>query len=125
MSITTTQWGSIMIEMLGLRSGATADDINSAASYAMDCGEEAKFPLPSIPENWDALLSGTIRHMQEFEGYKSRYLLIISKSTSSNYEYPDCFPKCSVKPSKVWQSTSLDNGVEELIEWVVANIPNE
>lgn len=125
MSITPQQWNFILTNMLGLRSGATQDDINNAASYAMDCGIKVTIPLPSIPINWDALLSGTIIHMQKFNGYKKRYLLIVSKSTSSTYEYSDCFPKCSSKPNKVWGSTSLDSSVEDLIQWVVKKIPQQ
>ena len=125
MSITVKQWQFIVMKMLGLRSGATRDAIDSAASYAMNCGQKAGLPMPLIPANWDALLSGTIAHMQEFEGYKDRYLLIVSPSASSNYEYKDCFPKCSSKPSKIWNSISLNNDVTELIKWVVSNIPEE
>lgn len=125
MSITQRQWNFIMLNMLGLRSGARPDDINSAASYAMDCGQGAKLPMPPMPSNWDELLSGTITHMQEFPGYQDRYLLIVSKSTSSNYEYEDCFPKCSSKPTKVWNSTSLNEGVDKLTAWVIDSIEEQ
>lgn len=123
MIITDRQWQFILLEMLGLRSGATPDDINSAASYAMDCGNLARIPFPPIPADWDELLFGTIKHMQEFVGYKERYLLIVSKSSSENFEYKDCFAKCSHKPTKVWYSTSLDNQVEALADWVGQKIP--
>ncbi|ADU67068.1 hypothetical protein LGV61_11745 [Desulfurispirillum indicum] len=126
MAITKRQWGNILLNMLGLRSGATPDDIGSAASYAMDCGVTASIPFPpSIPENWDTLLHGTIKHMQEFPGYQSRYLLIVKPSSSTNFEYQDCFPKCSTKPTEVLASISLDNTPEELVQWVVDRIPSE
>ncbi len=123
MRISAKQWQYILMNMVGLRSGATADDINSAASYAMDAGKTAGIPFPPIPENWDDLLDGTITHMKEFEGADSRYLLIITKSSGDSFEYQDCFPKCSVKPTNVLASTRLNADVGELTEWVVANIP--
>jgi hypothetical protein len=124
MSITAKQWQFILMNMLGLRSGATEDDIKSAASYAMDTGKTAGIPFPPIPENWDGLLAGTITHMKEFEGSDNRYLLVVSKSSGGSFEYQGCFPKCSVKPTKVWASTKLDASVEELTKWVVDNIPD-
>jgi len=125
MNITAKQWQFILLNMLGLRSGETPDDISKAASYAMDCGVKVTIPFPPIPEKWEAMLSGTITHMQEFPGYEKRFLLIVSKSSGNNFEYDDCFPKCSAKPDKVWSSISLNNSVEELKQWVVANIPEQ
>jgi hypothetical protein len=123
MTITEKQWQSILMNMLGLRSGSKSDDINSAASYAMDCGVKAQWPLPSKPENWDKLLSGTLTTMKGFKESEKRFLLIVSKSTGNSVEYEGCFPKCSVKPVKVWAHTSLDAEIEPLIKWVCSNIP--
>lgn len=125
MSISKKQWLNIMLDMLGLRSGATADDIQSAASYAMNCGQVVKSiqQVPAIPDSWDNLLVGTLKTMQGFEGYKIRYLLIVSPSSSNNFEYGGTFPKCSSKPTKVLASVKLDNDVGYLANWVVSNIP--
>ena|ERR1700749_853559 len=120
MSINQKQWTNIHLEMLGLRSEDNPSVIKSAASYAMDCKKKWNDP---IPDNWTELLNGTIKHMQEFSGYKERYLLIVSKSLGADFEYADCFPKCSSKATQVWASKSLDNTVNSLADWVVSNIP--
>lgn len=117
--ITTQQWRAINIDMLGLRSEDNTTEIKSAASYAMDCGKKWSDP---IPENWMDLLEGTIKMMQGFEGYKTRYLLIVSPSSSDNFEYSDCFPKCSSKPSSISAYTSLNDSVSNLMKWVVGQI---
>ena len=110
---------NINLNMLGLRSEDNATEIKSAASYAMDCGKQWSDP---VPENWSELLSGTIQMMQGFVGYKTRFLLIVSKSTGGSYDYPGCFPKCSAKPTEIKASTSLDNYADKLVEWVVKQL---
>ncbi len=123
-TLSRAQWVYILLNMLGLRSGAAAGDIGSAASYAMDDGMDGA-RLPPIPPQWDAHLRGTIEGMKGFPDSEGRFLLIVSRSTSSehNREYAGGFPKCSVRPSKVYASTPLNAGVDELVAWVVANIP--
>lgn len=120
MSITKKQWVNIHLEMLGLRSEDNPTVIKSAASYAMDCKKKWNDP---IPDNWEELLKGTIKHMQEFDGYKQRYLLIVAKSVGADFEYADCFPKCSAKATVISASISLDGDVDTLAGWVEQNIP--
>ena len=122
--LTAKQWQYIILNSLGLRSGATNMDIGSAASYSMDMGVAISLPLPGIPPNWMDLLKGTIKFMKGFPNSDTRFLLIVSRSTGNSYEYKDCFPKCSVKPSVVHASTSLAASEEELVEWVLNNIPS-
>jgi len=119
MGISKQQWINININLLGLRSEDNETQIISAASYAMNCGKSWNDP---IPDNWDTLLSGTIQMMQGFEGYESRYLLIVSPSHGMSSEYSNCFPKCSSKPSEVKVSISLDNSIETLVNWVLNQV---
>lgn len=125
MGITKSQWQTVCLNLLGLRSEDNKTEIKSAASYAMDC---AKKWSDSIPENWDDLLAGTIQSMKAFSNYKNRYLLIVSTSTGSTYgssnasEYDGCFPKCSSKPTQIKACTSLDQTEEALVQWVLDNI---
>jgi len=115
--ITKEQWLTIHTDMLGLRSEDNSSQINSAASYAMDCGKNWSDP---IPENWIELLYGTIKLMQGFPGYEKRYLLIVSKSHGPlTTEYHGCFPKCSAKATEIKAHISLDNNIDVLVNWVI------
>ena len=125
MGITKMQWVAVCTNLLGLRSEDNRTQIKDAASYAMDCGKMWKDP---IPEKWDSMLAETIKEMKGFSNYKTRYLLIVSKSTGSTYsgstasEYIGCFPKCSSKPTEIKASTSLDQDNETLAQWVLDHI---
>lgn len=120
--INERQWQLILLEMLGLCSGATPNDIHFTASYAMSCGVKSRIPFPSIPKDWDELLVGTISHMQDFMGYQERYLIIVSRSYAQRPANKYQFPKCMTKPTMIWASTSLNNSVDKLSEWVVESI---
>lgn len=124
--ISQGQWAYIFLNSLGLRSEANASDITSAASYAMDDGAAVNgLKLPPIPSRWNEHLRGTIELIKSFPNAHNRFLLIVSKSSSteSNREYANCFPKCSVKPTTIHASTSLNASVEDLMDWVVQHIP--
>lgn len=122
--ITKNQWDTILSNHLGLRSEDNSNTINgSGASYAMDMGIEPKLFNP-VPETWEDLLRGTIQHMQNYENAPQRYLMIVRDSTGNEAgcEYTGCFPKSSVKATKVLHATSLNQDIDTLIEWVKNNI---
>ena len=121
--LTQQQWIYIILNLIGLRSGDSPTDINSAASYAMDNGVKMTSGIPSIPSNWLELLKETIKTIKAFPNALNRYLLIVGNSTGQSNEYSNCFPKCSTKPSKVIASTQLNKTEEELVAWVLDNIP--
>jgi hypothetical protein len=118
--ITEEQWNSICLNFIGLRSGASADDLNGA-SYAMDCAVKIGAPMPA---NWDDLLMGTVNTIMSHEGYKKSYLMIVRPSTGTGESYHGTFPKCSSKPTSVYDAILMGDSTEaELVEWVVLNIP--
>jgi len=124
--LTPEQWFAIMLNFYGLRSEDNASIITSAASYAMNCDQTLTLRSPPpLPANWLSLLRRTITHMQSFGNYEDRYLMIVSKSNGNAWEYEGCFPKCSSRSTTVIASTSLNDSVENLIRWVLANIPKE
>jgi hypothetical protein len=118
--ITTEQWKSICLNLIGLRSGASANDLKPA-SYAMNCGVEKGAPMPA---NWDDLLMGTVSTIMAHIGYKERYLMIVRPSNGTGESYYGTFPKCSARPSSVYDAILMGNSTEpDLVEWVVLNIP--
>lgn len=125
--ITKNQWFIINDKALGLRSEDNETTIKgTGASYAMNMGIRNFNLFEDIPENWNDLLEGTIKAMQSYSDYETRYLMIVSPSNGSlnTFEYYNCFPKSSVRPGKIWSVISLNRSLEELIKWVESNINN-
>ncbi len=125
--ITQKQWIKILTHGIGLRSEDNPDTIRSAASYAMDCAKQLDFAKyrfqDPIPERWELLLKGTIETMKGFKGSSDRYLMIVEGSRGASFEYLGSFPKCSSSPRSVVASTSLDEDVDVLVQWVLQNLP--
>ncbi|MDJ0643920.1 MAG: hypothetical protein QNJ15_13995 [Erythrobacter sp.] len=122
MSISDAQWLSINLNLLGLRSGETADDLDGA-SYAMNCNADRM--ARKRPEEWDDLLEGTVRTMHGFENRAGRFLQIVRPSHGKGQEYQGCFPKCSAKPNAVLAAVQFgDQSVADLVAWVEENIPD-
>ena len=123
--ITDQQWAQVRDKLLGIRSGKSKDDIDSAASYAMDIGEQGKW-IKSPPAGWDDLLGGTIDMILGFKDAKKRWLMIITGAAPQSDEYKGTFPKCSGKPRSVLQAVEIgESGRQTLIDWVVAHIPSK
>lgn len=121
-TLTKAQWFHIHDQHLGLRSDENPTVATGSASYAMDMGL-IWIKHTDVPEEWDRLLIGTLETMQAFPNYRSRHLMIVTNSCGSGIqEYSGCFPKCSAKPQYL-TSTSLDNDLTTLREWVLKNIP--
>ena len=76
------------------------------------------------PQKWDILLTNTLEKILSFENSSKRYFLIVKPSHGGSFEYKDCFPKCSSKPTMVQAHTEI-NGKEITIlkQWVIENIP--
>lgn len=120
--ITHEQWIEVVLQSLGLRSGSTPTDFDGA-SYSMNMGGEFG-PADPPPAGWEDRLTATCSLIKGFPGSGDRYLMIVKPSAGNSFEYPDCFPKCSSKPSSALATVQIGEAtVEELADWVVANVP--
>lgn len=120
MAINKKQFYRICDKQLGLRSENNCNSINgTGASYAMDMGLEYSLTLDNFPD-WDSMLKGTIEKMKAFDNSANRYLLIVSRSSSTDKsaEYKGCSPKCPVRATEIHASVSLNMDTKSLCEWV-------
>lgn len=121
--ITHEQWMEVVLQSLGLRSGASPTDFDGA-SYSMNMGGTFG-PADPPPEGWEERLTATCSLIKGFAGSGDRYLMVAKPSAGRSFEYPDCFPKCSSKPSSALATVQIGEAtVEDLCNWVVANIPS-
>jgi hypothetical protein len=124
--ITQQQYLAVCLDSLGLRANASAKEADlQAASYTMGLTEDKATMQAGPPNNWDALLSGTIAQILSFQNHQQQFLTIVEPSTGTSLEYGGCFPKCSVKPTRILASTQIGNQTQaQLVAWVEHNIPN-
>ena len=79
-----------------------------------------------LPSEWEGHLKETIKQMQSYQNYSSRYLLIVDNSTgnSTESEYSGTFPKSSTKAQRIIASAPLNKSINELVAWVKQQIEN-
>lgn len=119
-------WNKIHKEHLGLRSEDNGTEIkNTGTSYAMDMGKQYVLGA-DLPSEWEGHLKETIKQMQSYQNYSSRYLLIVDNSTgnSTESEYSGTFPKSSTKAQRIIASAPLNKSINELVAWVKQQIEN-
>ncbi len=124
-ALTQQQWTNVCLNFLGLRSGATAVDVNGAG-YGMDNGNNNPMNcLQPPPANWDNILNTTLTLIKGFPNSGPRYLLIVNGCPGLAADYPGAFPKCNHVNGNVVIATPLtlaNYTVPQLVVWVNANL---
>lgn len=125
--ITTQQWFNIVTKLLGIRSCSYEEIKNNdyiAASYSLNPDTSVITDFAVISNDFIVKLINTINLIISFNDSHERYLAIVSQSVGTSNEYYGCLPKCSHKPTCCWGYTPiLNKNTDELIEWVISNIP--
>lgn len=123
-AISNGQWRNVCGNSLGLRSATTQVDVGNAG-FRMDDGVPPQNCFQPPPGNWDTRLRSTIEFIKNFPNSSNNYLLIV-RCVGTAERYGGTFPKCNSTHAPITAATPNTLStytVNELINWVNANIP--
>ncbi len=121
-AITAKQWEIVCSNNWGLRSATSPQD-DDGAGYGMDNGE---FNCYKTPAGWDRILRQTIALIKDIRDSDDRVLLVIGECTGTTADYGGAFPKCHNRKRPVISASRemRHYSVEQLVDWVMQQIPN-
>lgn len=123
-ALTNQQWQNICFDALGLRSATTQVDVGNAG-FRMDDGVAPLNCRPPPPGTWDAVLRNTITFIKNYPNSGNNYLLIV-RCVGTAERYAGSFPKCNSTHGPITAATPNTIStytIDQLINWVNANIP--